>query len=101
MIDRAEALGVAGVGVVTTADLLALTLRAACDPAWRRCRALRDLADIVLQGGDLLETSLRRFLRSPGSPRARCARTHVGGGATVGEQDAAEARPDLSCIDML
>ena len=57
MIYRAEALDVAGARVVTTADLLALTLRAACDPAWRRSRALRDLADIVLQGGNLLETS--------------------------------------------
>src|SRR6266849_10500811 len=53
MIDRAEALDVAGVRVVTRADLLALTLRAACDPARRRSRALRDLVDIVLQRGDL------------------------------------------------
>ena len=52
MIDRAEALDVAGVRVVTRADLLALTLRAACDPARRRSRALRDLVDIVLQRGD-------------------------------------------------
>ena len=44
MIYRAEALDVAGVGVVTTADLLALTLRAARDPV-KRARA--DAAALV------------------------------------------------------
>ena len=55
MIDRAEALDVAGVRVrvVTTADLVAMKDRAASDPARRRSQALRDQADIELLRGDV------------------------------------------------
>lgn len=55
MIDRAEALDLAGVRirVVTTADLIAMKERAASDPARRRSKALRDQADIALLRGDV------------------------------------------------
>jgi predicted nucleotidyltransferase len=55
MIDRAEPLDVGGIGVrvVTTADLIAMKERAAADPARRRSKALRDLADIALLRGDV------------------------------------------------
>jgi hypothetical protein len=57
MVDRAEALDVAGVRVrvVTTADLIAMKRRAAADPARRRSKALRDQADIALLQGDIAE----------------------------------------------
>jgi hypothetical protein len=55
MILRAEPLDVGGVRipVVTTADLIAMKERAAADPARRRSKALRDLADIALLRGDV------------------------------------------------
>ena len=55
MIDRAELLEVAGIGlrVVTTADLISMKERAAADPARRRSKALQDQADIALLRGDV------------------------------------------------
>ena len=55
MILRAEPLDVAGVRVpvVTTEDLIAMKERAAADPARRRSKALRDLADVALLRGDV------------------------------------------------
>jgi len=55
MIDRAEALDLAGVHVrvVTTVDLIAMKERAARDPSRRRSKALRDEADIALLRGDV------------------------------------------------
>ena len=55
MIDRAEALDVAGVQirVVTTGDLIAMKERAASDPARRPSKALQDQADIALLRGDV------------------------------------------------
>ena len=55
MVDRAEPLDVNGVGVrvVTTTDLIAMKERAAADPARRRSKALRDLADVALLRGDV------------------------------------------------
>jgi Nucleotidyl transferase AbiEii toxin, Type IV TA system len=55
MIDRAEPLemGSLRVPVVTTADLIIMKERAAADPARRRSKALRDLADIALLRGDV------------------------------------------------
>jgi hypothetical protein len=55
MILRAEPLEVAGVRipVVTTADLIAMKERGAADPAMRRSKALRDLADVALLRGDV------------------------------------------------
>ena len=55
MIPRAEPLDVAGVRipVVTTADLITMKERAAADPARRRSKALRDLADVALLRGDV------------------------------------------------
>jgi hypothetical protein len=57
MIARAEAmlLGDVSVPVVTKLDLLAMKRRAAADPARRRSKALRDLADIALLEGDVPE----------------------------------------------
>ena len=55
MIDRAEKVTFAGsaLKVVTRADLIATKERAANDPARRRSKALRDLADIGLLKGDV------------------------------------------------
>jgi hypothetical protein len=55
MIERAEPLEVGGarIRVVTTPDLIAMKERAAADPARRRSKALRDLADIELLRGDV------------------------------------------------
>lgn len=55
MIERAEVLDVGGarIGVVTTADLIAMKERAAADPARRRSKALRDQADVALLRGDV------------------------------------------------
>jgi hypothetical protein len=55
MIDRAELLemGHLRIPVVTTADLITMKERAAADPARRRSKALRDLADIALLRGDV------------------------------------------------
>ena len=57
MIERAEPLTVGSftVHVVTKADLLAMKRRAAADPARRRSKALRDVADIALLEGDVPE----------------------------------------------
>ena len=54
MIDRAEEVHVGGVPVriVTAADLIAMKERAAADPARRRSKSLRDLADVALLRGD-------------------------------------------------
>lgn len=56
-IARAEPVTVAGtaVPVVLTTDLIDMKQRAADDPARRRSRALRDLADIELLRGDVPE----------------------------------------------
>ena len=50
MIERAESIEVAGVAVpvVAKGDLIAMKQRASRDPARRRSKALRDLADIEL-----------------------------------------------------
>ncbi len=55
MIERAEAvaMGTGSVRVVTTEDLIAMKERAANDPARRRSKALRDLADAALLRGDV------------------------------------------------
>lgn len=55
MIARAEplALGDLSIRVVTTADLIAMKKRSAADPARRRSKALRDLADVALLEGDV------------------------------------------------
>lgn len=55
MIERAEAvqLGELSLRVVTKADLIAMKRRAAADPARRRSKALRDLADVALLEGDV------------------------------------------------
>src|SRR5882724_7565069 len=83
MIYRAEALDVAGVRVVTTADLLALTLRAACDPAWRRSRALRLLRRVLPRdGGDA----------TPGGAAPRHHRQPRGAALLRGRHDGADGR---------
>jgi hypothetical protein len=55
MIDRAEGIDVAGtsVPVVGKADLITMKERAAADPARRKSKALRDLADVALLRGDV------------------------------------------------
>ena len=55
MIERAEAvdMGSRSIRVVTTEDLIAMKERAARDPARRRSKALRDLADVALLRGDV------------------------------------------------
>ncbi len=55
MIERAEAVDVGSrsIRVVTTQDLIAMKERAASDPARRRSKALRDLADAALLRGDV------------------------------------------------
>jgi len=55
MIERASAMaaGDRTVRVVTTEDLIAMKERAAADPARRRSKALRDLADAALLRGDV------------------------------------------------
>lgn len=55
MIARAEpvALGDLQLAVVLREDLIAMKKRAAADPARRRSKALRDLADVALLEGDV------------------------------------------------
>ncbi len=55
MLARAETIEVAGVSirVVTKPDLILMKERAARDPARRRSKALRDLADVELLRGDV------------------------------------------------
>lgn len=55
IIERAEPVAVGGVQipVVGRADLIAMKQRAADDPARRRSKALRDLADVELLRGDV------------------------------------------------
>ena len=55
MIDRAERMTVAAVAVyvVRKDDLIRMKERAAADPARRRSKALRDLADLALLRGDV------------------------------------------------
>jgi hypothetical protein len=57
MIERAEPVDVGGfpLRVVSKPDLIAMKERAARDPARRRSKALRDLADIELLRGDVPE----------------------------------------------
>jgi len=55
MIERAQAVDVneRPIRVVITADLIVMKERAASDPARRRSKALRDLADVALLRGDV------------------------------------------------
>ena len=55
MIGRAQpvALGDLQLAVVRRDDLIAMKKRAAADPAQRRSKALRDLADVALLEGDI------------------------------------------------
>jgi hypothetical protein len=55
MIDRAETIDVEGtaIPVVRKADLITMKERAAADPARRKSKALRDLADVAILRGDV------------------------------------------------
>jgi hypothetical protein len=55
MIERAQMLrlGDFDLPIVTKADLISMTRRAASDPARRRSKALRDQADVALLEGDV------------------------------------------------